>query len=75
MTILDNDLANVINAEYRRDATRQRLLNASVRTAGRPAPQFSLYRHGAAWLRRQMAARLPVFSTPQRRDPSSLESI
>jgi hypothetical protein len=57
MVILDNDLANAIQAERRRDAARERLLNESVITARDPAPRFSLYRLGAQWLR----GRLPVF--------------
>jgi hypothetical protein len=75
MVIQDNDLANVIQAERRCNAAHERLLHESVRTARDRAPRFNLYRLGAAWLRAQMAGRLPVFSAIRRSDPSSLESI
>jgi hypothetical protein len=54
MVILDNDLANVTQAERRRDAGHERLLHESVRTARDRAPRFNPYRLGAAWLRAKM---------------------
>jgi hypothetical protein len=75
MVIQDNDLANVIHAERRRDAAHERLLHESVRTARDRAPRFNIYSLGVAWLRAQMAGRPPVFSALRPRDPSSLKSI
>jgi hypothetical protein len=75
MVILDNDLANMIQAERRWDGTRERLLNESVITARGPQQRFSLGHNGTAWLRVQTAGRLPVFNAFRRRDPSSLESL
>jgi len=51
MVIQDNDLANVIQAERRLHAARERLAHESVTTARDRAPRFNLYLLGAAWLR------------------------
>jgi hypothetical protein len=72
MVIQDNDLANVIQAERRQHAARERLPHGSVRTALDRAPRFNQFRLGAAWLRVQMAGRLPVFSALRRSEQSAL---
>jgi len=74
MVFHDNDLANVIQAERRRDAAHERLLHESLRTARDRAPRFNPYRIGAAWFA-QMGGRRPVFSALPRNDPSSRGSI
>jgi hypothetical protein len=55
MVILGNDLANVIQAERRREAARELLLRDSVTTARNLEPWFTLNRLGAVWLRVRMA--------------------
>ena len=75
MVILDNDLANVIQAERRRHSASERLHDELIRTAHNPAPRFSLWRLAAAWLRAQTTMLLRGFRAHRRRDPSSLESV
>jgi hypothetical protein len=61
MVILDKDLANVIQAERRQQAARERLQFESIRTASDPVPLLNVYRHVAIWLRAQAAkTRRPV---------------
>jgi hypothetical protein len=72
MVILDNDLTNAIQADRRQNAARQRLAHGSVRTALDRVPRFDPFLVGAAWLRAQMAGRLPVFSALQRSEQGSL---
>lgn len=75
MTILDSDLANVIQADRRQEATRERLLYESITTERDTIRRFTLDRLGGAWLRQQMARRLTVSGAPRQRDPTSLETV
>jgi hypothetical protein len=75
MVILDNDLANVIQAQRRQHAARERVHHEAIRTARELAPRFSPYRLATAWLRAQAAVLPPGVSARPRRDPGSLESV
>ncbi len=75
MTILDNDLANVIQAERRVEAAHERLIRDLVSAPRNPSQSVSASRVGAAWLRAWMAGRLRVFTVRWRRDPASLETL
>jgi hypothetical protein len=75
MVILNNDLANVIQAERRREAACERLLDDLAKTTPDPAARFTLKRLRGAWLRVLVAGRPPVLSAFRRHNPSSLESV
>ena len=72
MVILDNDLANVIQAERREHAARERVLHESIGPARDQAPLFRLYRRSTAWLRTHAAVLLLGVSACRRREQSSL---
>jgi hypothetical protein len=55
MTILDNDLVNVIHAERRHQAAHERSIQALVRTQRDSVPTFDAPRVRVAWLRAWMA--------------------
>ncbi len=63
MTILDNDLVNVLHAERRLEAAHERVRRTLVTTPRARQPAFSASRVAATWLRAWMVRRLPVLGT------------
>jgi hypothetical protein len=63
MTILDNDLANVIQAERQREAAHERSTRKLATVPHDRVPAFSASRVAATWLRAWTARRLSVLGT------------
>jgi hypothetical protein len=68
MVILDNDLANVIQAERRQHAAQERFHHESIGPARAQSRLFSLYRLAAGWLGAQAAVLPPGVSAGRRRE-------
>ncbi|MBV9324352.1 MAG: hypothetical protein JO352_11245 [Chloroflexi bacterium] len=71
MVILDNDLVNVIQAERREHAARERASHESTGAARDQAPLLSFTRRTTAWLRTQAAVLLLGVSAGQGSDQVS----
>jgi hypothetical protein len=72
MVILDNDLANVIQAERRQYAAHERLHHESIGPARDQSRLFSLYRVATGWLGAQAAVLPPGVSAGRRREQRSI---
>jgi hypothetical protein len=72
MVILDNDLANVIQAERRQYAAHERLHHESIGPARDQWRLFRLYRLATGWLGAQAAVPLPGASAGPQREQSSV---
>ena len=63
MTILDNDLVNVLHAERRMEAAQEHVRRQVMTVPRDPAPESGASRVGVTWLRAWMVRHLPVLGT------------
>jgi hypothetical protein len=63
MTVLDNELVNVLQAERRLEAAQERVRRKAVTVPRDRASEPAVLRVGATWLGAWMVRRLPVLGT------------